>query len=134
MEISPNGARTFTGATLSPNDYEERIRNISISPGRSKQTNDPLTAAEQFALRSELGELMRISTIERPGALYGALVLSQTFETVGESIVMPIDSEEIGDMNSERDIGAGNYSHMPGVEEFGRKFANDANRANLQKK
>ena len=79
-----DGSRTFTGVTSSSNDYEGEIQCTPILPGRAKQKNEPLTEDGRFVLRSELGELMRIVRIARPGALYGASVSAQTFETVGD--------------------------------------------------
>ena len=78
-----DGPRTFTGATLSANDYDGGIRDISILPVPSKLMGEPLTESAQFALRPELGGLMRISRIARPDALYGASAPAQTFETIG---------------------------------------------------
>ena len=77
---------------------------------------------------------MWISTISRPGALYGASASAQTFETIEESTINPSGFEEIIDVTLARAIGEENYSHMPGFEEFGRKSKKDANRANLMKK
>ena len=48
-----DGDRTFPGATLSSNNYEEIIRRISILPRMG--VGEPLAEEEQFALRSDLG-------------------------------------------------------------------------------
>lgn len=88
-----DGARTFTGATLNPSGKEGAIQDISTLLGRVKQTDEPSTEFEQFTLCSSHGELMRIAKIARPGALYGAAVSAQTFETIDDTIVNPIDCE-----------------------------------------
>ena len=95
---------------------------------------EPVTDSAQFALRSELGGLMRIARISRPGAFYGASVSAKTFEAIGESIVNPIDLEEIFDVNMGNSMRAEKYSHIRGFVEFAQKFKKnkiDANRANL---
>ena len=59
--------------------------------------NEILTEAGKTILRSELGKLMRIARIARPGAIYDASAAAQTFpneEMVGfltESIVSSED-------------------------------------------
>ena len=96
--------------------------------------DEPLTESEQFTLRPELGGLMRIAGISRPGALYGASASERIFETIGEAIVNPIDFEEITDLNMARAASAGNYSSMPGFDEYDRKFKkgqSEAARVNL---
>ena len=65
---------------------------------------------------------MWIATIARPGALYGASASSQTFETIGGSIVNPSDSEEIVDVDFAMADDAENYSRMHGLGGVGRKF------------
>ena len=89
-----DGARTFTGATLSSDNYAERIHDIYILSRRAKQKGPPHTAAEKFALRSELGGLIRICRISRPVALY-ASVSAQTCETIDASIVNWSDFAEV---------------------------------------
>ena len=49
-----DGTRNFTDATLSSNDYEGGVHDISTLPGSAKQTNEPLTESDQFKLRPEL--------------------------------------------------------------------------------
>ena len=82
---------------------------------------DPPTESEQFKLRSELGALMRIARIARPGSLYGASASAQTFEAIQESVVSPSNFNEIADVNLARAANARNYPHIPGFEEYGRK-------------
>ena len=112
------GAETFTGATLSSTDYEGGIQDISILPGRAQQMNEPLTESAQFKLRSELGKVIRIAIIARPGVTHDASASVQTFETMGGPIVNPIDFEELDDVNVARAASAANYPHMRGFEEY----------------
>ena len=77
---------------------------------------------------------MRITRIARPDALYGASVSARTSETIEESIINPIDPDEVVDANLVRAKNTGKYSRMPGNYEYGRKFkkgVREANRANL---
>ena len=83
---------------------------------------DPLTESGQFTLRSELRNLMWIAKIASPDALYGATASARTFETIDWPIVNPIDFDGIVDVGAARVTGAGNYPHVPGFEEYGRKF------------
>ena len=99
---------------------------------REMRTNEPLTESGQLALRSELAKLMRIASIARPGALYGASVSAQTSEAIGN----PSDFEEISDANMASAASAVDYPHMSGCGGYGRKFKKrrrEANRANLLK-
>ena len=104
------------------NDYEGAIRDISILPSSSRQKGEPLTEAEQFTLRPELGKLMRIARIARPGALYDDSVSAQTFETIDESIINPIGVAEGGDVNIARVVDVDSYSRIPGFEDFDMNF------------
>ena len=56
---------------------------------------DFLTEIEQSIYRSSCGELMRIATIARPGAIRAASWAARTFEGVNEFCNNPIDFEEI---------------------------------------
>lgn len=116
---TPGGAQSFTLSTLSANDYEREFKIIQAYRVARKM-GDPLTEADQFALRTELGKIMRTPKIARQGALYESSASSQTFETTGEAIVNPIDFVEIADANLANTIIAANYSHMPCFEAFGR--------------
>ena len=62
------GARTFPGLTSSYDNYEGEMQYIPTLPSRAKQMDEPLKKEERFALRSELGGLVRIDRIARPGA------------------------------------------------------------------
>ena len=105
-------------------------RDISILPSRTGKMDEPLTESEQFTLRTELCELMRISRIARPGALRAASASARTFATIGESIINPIDFDEVPDVNTARVIGLESYSHMPGLWDFDRNFKKEAGRVN----
>ena len=50
-----DGRRAFAGAPLSSNAYARWVRDISISPSRAKQMEEPLTEADPFKLRPEFG-------------------------------------------------------------------------------
>ena len=49
-----SGANTFSVSTLAPGNYEGKIQDIPILPGRGDQMGERLTPDGQFALRSEL--------------------------------------------------------------------------------
>ena len=65
-----------------------------------------------------IGKIKLVARIARPVALYGASASAQTAETIDETIVNPIDFEEVGDVNVARLIDMGPYSHMPGFDDF----------------
>ena len=92
---------------------------------------EPLTGEGAFALRSELRKLMRIARIARPVALYDASFSAQTFENIDESIIYPIDFAEVVEVNLIESIGGISHSHIPGYDEFSRKFPKSANMADL---
>ena len=98
MGIFLRGGDTSTGLTLSPDTYEGGIRDITILPGMWGDKGESLTRGEQFALRSEMAELMRAARIARPDALYGASNSAQTLEGEERVIINPIDSDEIADV------------------------------------
>ena len=68
------GTDTFSGMTLSSDNYEGEIQDITILPGRERQMGAPLTHGAQFELISDIGRLMRIARISTPDALYGASI------------------------------------------------------------
>ena len=65
---------------------------------------------------------MWISRISRPGPLYDASASVQTSETIDETIVNPIDSGEVFDVNVASMIDMGYYSHIPGFRGCDRDF------------
>ena len=96
---------------------------------------EPITEEEeQFALRSDFVNLMRISRIAGPGALYDADVSASTPETIPDTIINPIDFEEIADVDVAKAIGANPHSHIPGFEEFIRNSPKVANMLNVLEK
>ena len=62
----PDGANMFRGSTLSQNNYEVGGSGRYNFPLQGQEAGGPLTLRGQFALRSELGELIRIARIARP--------------------------------------------------------------------
>ena len=79
MGIFKAGKGNFAMSLLDSDKYEDKINHIGISHARTRAPREPLAEAEQAILRSELGKLMRISRIARPGAIYAALAAAQTF-------------------------------------------------------
>ena len=77
---------------------------------------DPLTESEQFTLRSDAGELIRVTRIAVPDSLYGASASEQTSESIEGSVVNPIYFGEIADVDLTSAKNAKNYPHMPGFE------------------
>ena len=65
------GIDGFACISSAPGNYEGEIHGISIPPPHEMayQMGDPLTDDWGFALRPEVGNLMRIDRISRPGAL-----------------------------------------------------------------
>ena len=66
---------------LASNKYEGEVNRIEIPHGRMMEPGEILTENEQTTLRSELGKLMWIARIARPGAIYDASASAQTFAT-----------------------------------------------------
>ena len=92
---------------------------------------EPLTEEEQFALRSELRKLMRISRISSPGELYDASVSAHTFETINGTIINPISFDEAVDANLAKECGNSTRPHIPGCGEYSRVFPKNVNRVNI---
>ena len=63
---------------LDPDKYEGEINHIEIPHGRARHRNGALTEEEQTILRAELGKLMWIARIARPGGIYDASAAAQT--------------------------------------------------------
>ena len=67
---------------------------------------------------------MRISRIVSHDALYYASVSAQTFEAIGETIIIsPIDFGEIVNVNLTKSTGDIKHNHIQGIDEFMLKFA-----------
>ena len=92
---------------------------------------EPLTAAYHLTLRSELGNLIRISRIYGHGALYDASASSQTFGTIDEEIINPIDFDDIDAANLTKEIANITHKRIQGYEEFTSKCPESVNRADL---
>ena len=60
-------------------NYEDKFNQIGIPHARTRGRTDAWAEEEQSILRSELGKLMRIARIARPGAIYDASAAEQTF-------------------------------------------------------
>ena len=67
------------GVILGPGNYEGEINYNGILHEMARRRNGALTEEEQSISRSELGELIRIARIARPGAIYDASAGAQTF-------------------------------------------------------
>ena len=117
-------------ATLSSHNYEGEIQDISILHCRAKQEGEPLKEEEQFTIRSELAELMRVARIGRHGALYYASASAQTFETVDGTKINPIHCDEIVDANLTRSIGNIKRKRIQCYDGSRRKSPGSVNRAN----
>ena len=126
-----DGARTSQGVTSRSGNYEDAIRYITISPLRSMQEGEHLTEDGQIALRSELlAGLMRIARIARPGALYYSLVSGQTSKETDETIINPIDCEEVVGANLAAILDTHSHHHKPGYGGFVRVSSMSPNRIN----
>ena len=73
------GARDSAGVILDPNNYEGGINHIEIPHERKRHRNEAITEEDHSIFRSELGKLMWIARIGRPGAIYDASAAAQTF-------------------------------------------------------
>ena len=109
----------------------EKINRIVIPHERMMAPNEILTDSEQTILRSELGKLMWIARIARPGAIYDASAAAQTFSTV-EMIEF---SEEENLFFGRWEVGSfieEDFAHMSGFAYFKSK-RKEANNANISK-
>ena len=79
MEIGKVSDSDFECVILDSDNYEDKINQVGIPNERGRQRNVALTEEEPAILRSELGKLMRIARIARPGAIYDASAAAQTF-------------------------------------------------------
>ena len=91
---------------------------MQILPDRAKKKGEPLTSEEQFALRFEFGELMRIGRISRPGALCGASVSAHTFEAAEVGSLNQSNSDEIVGANLAKATGNIQHNRIKGFGEF----------------
>ena len=63
--------------------YEGEVNHIEIPHARTRAPKEPLGAAGKTTSRSEIGKLMRIARIARPGAIYDASAAAHTFSYGG---------------------------------------------------
>ena len=85
MEIEKAIDSDFEGVVLDSDNYEGGINQIGITHERTKRRNVALTEEEQDISWSELGKLMWVARIARPGAIYDTSAAAQTFPD-GETI------------------------------------------------
>ena len=81
----------------------------------------------------ELGGLMQIARIARPGALYGASVSARTFEEAGHAVLNMGGFKEIVDVNSTKATDNIQHPHINRLSEFLAKMSKYANVVNLHK-
>ena len=79
IKIAKTNNGEFGGIILDLNKYEGKSNHIEIAHERTRQPNEPLTEDGQAILRSELGKLMWVARIARPGAIYDPSAAAQTF-------------------------------------------------------
>ena len=92
---------------------------------------EPLRMEGQFALRSALGELMRIGRIARRGVSYDAWASAQTFEMINESIFNPVEFR--GGVNSNKATGDITHKRSQCFGEFTTPCSGNVNRLNFLK-
>ena len=79
MRISKVNSENCDGVISDSNKYEDEINHIGISHESTRAPKEPLMGADRSILRPELGKLMRIARIARPGAIYDESAAAQTF-------------------------------------------------------
>ena len=79
MGISEINNEDSNGIVAGSNKYGDEVNPIEIPHFRTRAPNGPLAESDQANLRSELGKLIRIARIARPGVMYDALAAAQTF-------------------------------------------------------
>ena len=79
MEIEKVSDSDSEGIIIGPDNYEGEINHIEIPHERTRPRNDAIAEEEQTIPRSELGGLLRIARISRPGAIYDASAAAQIF-------------------------------------------------------
>ena len=135
MKLEKVNTPDFKGIILDSNNYEDKINQIEIPHTRSKEKDDFLTDEEQSVVRSELGELMWLSRIARPGAIYDASAAAQNFanfkqENCNEEITDGENEEE----NANEDVPkSSDFEHIHGFRNILAGKSKDANKANLLK-
>ena len=114
--ISKVNSADFNGIDVGSNKYEDKINTIEISHARTRTPNVPLGESGLAILRLELGKLMWIARVARPGVMYDALAAAQTFP--GGKMIDFLDNggkfleykeKAAKEKEKEKDFG-----HMPG--------------------
>ena len=111
------------------------INHIEIPHERMLAPGGILTENEQTTLRSELGKLMWIARIARPGAIYDASASAQTFSAAEMMDFLEEEEEESTLSENEEKIALTeeeDFDHMPGFAEF-KSRRQAANKANILK-
>ena len=88
------------------------MQDITILPNRGKKAGESLTPSEQCALTSEFGELIWISRIAKPIALYESSIPARTFEEEENVILNPIDPDEVVGVNLAQPTEHIQYEHV----------------------
>ena len=119
MGISEINNEDSNGIVAGSNKYGDEVNPIEIPHFRTRAPNGPLAESDQANLRSELGKLIRIARIARPGVMYDALAAAQTFAE-GEMIDFLendgkiSENEEKGAMGAKEKGKKEDFGHMPG--------------------
>ena len=78
-KVEKSNNAEFEGIIPDSCNYGGEINHIEISHERTRHPNEPLTEDAHPIPRSELGKLMWIARIARPGAIYDASAATQAF-------------------------------------------------------
>ena len=102
----------------------------------AQSTTNGRTVEEGRTIRITLriGGLILIDRIAGNDALYGASVAVQTFETIRDAIINPIDLADIADVNSTKETVNIKHHRIHRIGEVMLQFPKNANCANLLKK
>ena len=87
------------------NKSDDEIIHIEISHARTRTPEEPLAEAEHAILRSELGKLMRIARIARPGVIYEESAAAQTFS--GGELMDVLEKGDGISGNEEKEVSEG---------------------------
>ena len=79
MRISKVNREDPGGVISGSGKYGDRVSHIEIAQARTRSPKETLTGEEQAIFRPELGKLIWIARIARPGAIYDASAAAQTF-------------------------------------------------------
>ena len=109
-------------------EYEEQIKEVKISPQRTKEVNSTLTEDEEASFRASLGKLMWVTRLTRPDVAFEAAASAQKYEDCMEllqdyneyHLADPFIKETYDDqifVTQEETLETADMSHMPGFEE-----------------